>query len=93
MKFKDFKGVELKPGQKVFVASVYGINELHGLHVMYVLNDSPEVYGLPADPEVPPSSTVRDILSWVGSGLAIAAVAGFGLNYLVARLRMRREEK
>lgn len=74
-------------------ASLYGVNELDGLHVMYVLDESPETYGLPADPEVPPSSTVRNILSWVGSGLAIAAVAGFGLNYLVARMRMRRGEK
>lgn len=74
-------------------ASVYGVDELQGLHVMYVLDDSPEVYGLPADPHVPATSTVRDILSWVGSGLAIVAVAGFGLNYLVARLRMRRQEK
>jgi formate dehydrogenase iron-sulfur subunit len=74
-------------------SSVYGVDELRGLHVMYVLDDSPEVYGLPADPKVPDTSTVRDILSWLGSGLAIAAVAGFGLNYLVARLRMRRQEK
>jgi formate dehydrogenase iron-sulfur subunit len=74
-------------------ASVYGVDELQGLHVMYVLDDSPEVYGLPAEPQVPAGSIVRDILSWVGSGLAIAAVAGFGLNYLIAQLRMRRQVK
>ena len=74
-------------------ASLYGVNELDGLHVMYVLDNSPAVYGLPADPEVPPTSIVRDVLRWVGSGLAIAAVAGFGLNYLAARLRVRRGEK
>jgi len=74
-------------------ASLYGADELGGLHVMYVLDDSPTTYGLPADPEVPPSSMVRDIFRWVGSGLAIAAVAGFGLNYLVARLRMGMEKK
>ncbi len=74
-------------------ASVYGVDELHGLHVMYVLDDSPEVYGLPTEPEVPPSTIVRDVLRWLGSGLAIAAMAGFGLNYLVARLRMNRGEK
>jgi formate dehydrogenase iron-sulfur subunit len=73
-------------------ASLYGVDEVHGLHVMYVLDDSPEVYGLPADPRVPATSTVRDILGWLGSGLAIVAVAGFGLNYLVARFRMRRAE-
>jgi formate dehydrogenase iron-sulfur subunit len=74
-------------------ASLYGVDELDGLHVMYVLDDSPAVYGLPADPEVPASSIIRDVLRWVGSGLAIVAVAGFGLNYLAARLRMRRGEK
>ncbi len=74
-------------------ASLYGVNELGGLHVMYVLDNSPAVYGLPADPEVPPTSIVRDVLRWVGSGLAIAVVAGFGLNYLAAKLRMRRGEE
>lgn len=73
--------------------SAYGVDELQGLHVMYVLDDSPEVYGLPAEPQVPGSSTVRDVLSWLGSGLIIAAVAGFGLNYLAARLRIRRQVK
>ncbi len=79
--------------QKNTDASLYGVNELGGLHVMYVLDNSPAVYGLPADPEVPPTSIIRDVLRWVGSGLAIAAVAGFGLNYLVARLRTRRGEE
>ena len=74
-------------------ASVYGVDELQGLHVMYILNDAPEVYDLPADPQVPAANTVRDVLKWLGPGLAIAAVAGFGLNYLVARMRMRRGEK
>ncbi|MBN1177278.1 MAG: 4Fe-4S binding protein [Dehalococcoidales bacterium] len=74
-------------------ASTYGINELDGLHVMYVLNDSPEVYGMPAEPETPPTGIVRNVLSWLGGGLAILAVAGFGLNYLAARFRMRGGEK
>jgi len=74
-------------------ASVYGVDEAQGLHVMYVLDGAPDLYGLPADPQVPAAGTVRDIFKWIGSGLAIAVVAGFGLNYLVARLRMRREVK
>jgi formate dehydrogenase iron-sulfur subunit len=82
---------ELKP--TVPQASAYGINELNGLHVMYVLDDAPEVYGLPADPQVPDAVTVRDIFKWVGTGLAAAVVAGFGLNYLVSRIRMTRGEK
>jgi formate dehydrogenase iron-sulfur subunit len=66
-------------------AVFYGDKELGGLHVMYVLDDSPEVYGLPADPEVPAAALVRDIIRWVGVGAAIAVIAGFGLNYIVAR--------
>ena len=74
-------------------AALYGVNELGGLHVMYVLDDSPGIYGLPADPEVPAAVMVRDVLKWVGSGAAIAAVAGFGLNYLVAKVRISRGKK
>jgi formate dehydrogenase iron-sulfur subunit len=66
-------------------AVFYGDKELGGLHVMYVLDDKPEVYGLPADPEVPPAAIVRDVIKWVGAGAVIAVLAGFGLNYIVAR--------
>jgi formate dehydrogenase iron-sulfur subunit len=66
-------------------AVFYGDKELGGLHVMYVLDDAPEVYGLPSDPEVPPAATVREILRWLGAGLGIVIIAGFGLNYIVAR--------
>jgi formate dehydrogenase iron-sulfur subunit len=71
-------------------AHFYGENELGGLHVMYILDDSPEVYGLPVDPEVPPPATVCKLFQWLASGLGIAIVAGFGLNYLVAKFRMAR---
>ena len=66
-------------------AVFYGDQELGGLHVMYVLDDLPEVYGLPADPEVPTAAIVRDVLKWVGVGATVAIVAGFGLNYIVYR--------
>ena len=66
-------------------AVLYGDKELGGLHVMYVLDDTPEIYGLPVDPKVPAPVMVRDVLKWVGVGAAIAVVAGFGLNYIVAR--------
>lgn len=64
---------------------LYGDKELGGLHVMYVLDDLPEVYGLPAGPEVPPAAIVRDVLQYVGIGAAVAVLIGFGLNYIVAR--------
>ena len=68
----------------------YGEEELGGLHVMYVLDAAPEDYDLPSDPQVPATSAIRDVLKWVGVGAAAAIVAGFGLNYLVARMRMAR---
>ncbi|MFC2070125.1 4Fe-4S dicluster domain-containing protein [Chloroflexota bacterium] len=74
-------------------AELYGDKELGGLHIMYVLDDSPKVYGLPNVPEVPASTTVRSVLSWLGIGLTAVAIAGFSLNYLVARLRMAKGEK
>ncbi|MBA7702856.1 Formate dehydrogenase, nitrate-inducible, iron-sulfur subunit [subsurface metagenome] len=74
-------------------ALLYGDKQLGGLHVMYVLDDLPEVYGLPADPELPVAATVRDVFKWVGVGAAAAAVAGFGLNYLIARARIAKGEK
>jgi formate dehydrogenase iron-sulfur subunit len=80
-------------GQNGGNASVYGVDELHGLHVMYVLDDKPETYGLPAEPEVPPAAKTRNIFRWLGAGLAVAAAAGFAFNYLVARLRMRRGQQ
>jgi len=73
-------------------AVFYGDKELGGLHVMYVLDDLPEVYGLPADPEVPPATIVRDVLRWLGVGVTVAVLAGFGLNYIVSReAKMTRE--
>ncbi len=66
-------------------AVLYGDKELGGLHVMYVLDDLPEVYGLPTAPEVPAATTVREVFQWVGVGAAAAVVIGFGLNYIIAR--------
>jgi formate dehydrogenase iron-sulfur subunit len=65
-------------------ARFYGDDEL-GLHVMYVLDNKPDVYNLPEDPEVPAAVEVRDILQWAGVGLTAAAIVGFGLNYIVAK--------
>ncbi len=74
-------------------ACFYGDSELGGLHVMYVLEDSPEAEGLPDDPQVPAATMAHDIIKWVGVGGAAAMVAGFGLNYIVARARIAKEGK
>jgi len=72
-------------------ANLYGADELGGLHVLYVLDDSPEDYGLPTDPKLPDTIMMHDVLEWLGMGALAAAVAGFGFNYMVARFRIARE--
>jgi formate dehydrogenase beta subunit len=75
-------------------AYLYGDKELKGLHVMYVLDDNPEVYKLPADPQVSAATVVwKDVLQpagWVVGGLTLI---GLGMNYLVARANAKKEEK
>ncbi len=67
-------------------ASLYGESELDGLHVMYVLDDSPGVYGLPANPRVPAMATawkgVVQPLGWMLGGLALV---GLAVNFMIAR--------
>jgi len=67
-------------------ATFYGENELGGLHVMYVLKESPAVYELPPDPQVPAAATAwQDVLQPLGWAVGGLAIVGLGLNYLVAR--------
>lgn len=81
-------------GNEYSQANFYGDSEIMGgLHVMYVLDGMPESYGLPAEPVNPAPAAVHDVIQWVGIGAALAVLGGFGLNYLVARARIAREEK
>lgn len=50
-------------------AYIYGENELKGLHVMFVLKDSPDKYGLPVNPRVPCSiflwrKIIKPVVKW-----------------------------
>lgn len=74
-------------------ARLYGANELGGLSVMYVLPYSPEVHGLPVDPQVPAAASAHDVVQWVGIGAAVAVAAGMGLNLMVTRARMISEQE
>ncbi len=75
-------------------ATLYGENELDGLHVLYVLTDSPETYGLPKDPKVSAAATAwKDIiqpLGWAAGGLV---AGGLLINLIVARARQIRAEE
>jgi len=67
-------------------ACLYGEKELGGLHVMYVLDDSPQVYGLPVAPSFPEAAVVwQDVIQPVGWAAGGLALLGLGFNYIVAR--------
>ncbi len=65
-------------------AQVYGVNELGGLHYIYILEDSPTKYRLPENPSVPAGVTLWQALvkpgaPWGGFALVgMAAAAGIG---------------
>lgn len=75
-------------------ATLYGETELGGLHVLYVLDDSPEVYGLPSKPEFPVSAFIHDAIfrryAWI---VWVVAAGALGINALVARARRIRGEE
>jgi len=67
-------------------ATFYGEKELGGLHVMYVLNDTPDKYGLPVKPEFPVTATLwQDVLQPLGWAVGGLTLFGLALNYIVAR--------
>ena len=55
-------------------AILYGKNELGGLHVLYVLENTPEVYGLPESPEVASSTVMGKWLTGIATAGVIAAL-------------------
>lgn len=74
-------------------AYLYGEKEVGGLHVLYVLTNSPQAHGLPAKPEVPAAAIAwKNVIQPVGSVLIGLTVVGLGLNYLVARATVKKEE-
>ena len=77
-------------------AMVYGKNlfDGQGTHVLYVLEDSPDKYGLPLDPKVAGTATAwQDVIKPLG--YAAAGVVGLGLilNIMVARARIIAEKE
>ena len=67
-------------------AYLYGDKELDGLHVLYVLDDSPDVYGLPVDPKVSAATIAwQDVIQPLGWAVGGLTLVGLGINYLVAR--------
>jgi len=75
-------------------AYFYGDTELDGLHVMYVLDDSPAVYGLPVNPKISAATIAwQDVIQPLGWAVGGVTILGLGLNYVVARANAKKEEK
>jgi len=67
-------------------AYLYGEKELGGLHVMYVLDDSPDVYGLPVSPQISAATIAwQDVIQPLGWAVGGLTLVGLGINYMVAR--------
>jgi Fe-S-cluster-containing dehydrogenase component len=78
-------------------ARVYGKEELGGLHYIYVLQDEPETYGLPANPTVPAGVSIWEALvkpgaAWGGIGL-VGMAAAAGVSYVIAKRNQGLERK
>ena len=74
-------------------ARLYGENEMGGLHVLYVLEEEPEVYGLPSVPQYP--ATVRlwqKIIQPLGNVAFGATLLGILGAFLFVRRKIRMEE-
>jgi len=75
-------------------ATLYGENELDGLHVIYVLENSPDVYGLPVSPKISAAAVAwKDVIQPVGWAVGGLAIVGLGMNWLVARANINKEGK
>jgi formate dehydrogenase iron-sulfur subunit len=75
-------------------ANLYGENILGGLHVLYVLDESPASYELPVDPQISAATIAwKDIIQPVGWAVGGLTILGLGMNWLVARANAKKEAK
>ena len=75
-------------------ANLYGEKELGGLHVMYVLDDHPAVYGLPVAPRISAATIAwQDVIQPLGWAVGGLTILGLGFNYLVARATTIKEKE
>ena len=75
-------------------ANLYGENELGGLHVLYVLDDHPSVYRLPAEPKISAATIAwQDVIQPLGWAVGGATILGLGFNYIVARANVNKEKE
>ena len=64
-------------------ARVYGVDEVGGTHVIYVLKYGIEQYELPENPQISPLTVASDVMKPVLGIGSIALVAGLGVCFLM----------
>jgi formate dehydrogenase iron-sulfur subunit len=80
--------------KKYPAAYLYGEKELGGLHVLYVLDDRPEKYDLPVQPQAPLAASVwQSAIQPLGLAMLGLTAAGLGLNYIVSRATINAREE
>ena len=70
-------------------AQLYGVkpNGVGGTHMMYVLPEPPEVYGLPVDPKTPASIDLwRDYIRPLGKIAGVGAAAGLAGVFVLSKI-------
>jgi formate dehydrogenase iron-sulfur subunit len=83
------KRVQALIANKVKKANLYGVTEMGGLGVLYVLLDSPSVYGLPEAPRLPTRNTGID---WLGGIFASGLLGLFPLWFIFRRKEKQEQE-
>lgn len=85
--------VEALKAKGVPKARLYGEHELGGLHVLYVLEEEPEVYGLPAAPQYSGTITLwQKIVQPLGQVAFGATILGIAAAFFVSRRNIKMEE-
>jgi formate dehydrogenase iron-sulfur subunit len=74
-------------------ARLYGETEMGGLHVLYVLEEQPEVYGLPTNPQYPILANLwQNIVQPLGNLALGATIVGLLGAWVVIRRNIRMQE-
>ncbi|MBI4777686.1 hypothetical protein HY792_01995 [Candidatus Desantisbacteria bacterium] len=72
-------------------ANVYGETQAGGLGVLYVLLDSPKVYGLPEAPKVAQASSLKTFTGPFGQVALVGSLMTVALNKLIQRKSQNQE--
>jgi formate dehydrogenase iron-sulfur subunit len=94
--FGDVDQLRVQARQRVNTLKSLGFNKAHlygdtdilgGLNVFYLLLDDPEVYGQPANPQLPQKNLIPGSLGAIGSAILLGLSALIALRERGSRLQ------